>query len=151
MDEAAEDTHPARTSTALPLETSLALDGDGSRIAQARHVTTAFLEEVRDHGGIPVAQGTVEIAQLIVSELVTNARKYAPGPALLHLRVHSAVLIVELWDSSPVVPAAQVPDPERVGQHGLEIVAALAQALTVEPTTVGKRITAHITLATTSA
>ncbi|MFD9584911.1 ATP-binding protein [Streptomyces sp. NPDC059980] len=113
----------------MPLETSLPLDGDGSRIAQARHVATAFLTKARDEAGIPVRQATVEIVQLIVSELVTNARKYAPGPAVLKLRIHVSVLSVELWDSSPVVPAAKAPNPERVGQHGLEIVAALAQNL----------------------
>ncbi|MFD9497372.1 ATP-binding protein [Streptomyces sp. NPDC059980] len=144
MDEASE-ADDARPSTA-PLETSLSLDGDSSRIAQARHVATAFLVKARDHVGIPVAQATIEIVQLIVSELVTNARKYAPGPALLSLRIQDALLSVELWDSSPVVPAAKAPNPERVGQHGLEIVAALAQNLTVEATSTGKRITVHIAL-----
>lgn len=150
MDEASEDADGGRSGTAPSLETSLSLDGDGSRIAQARHVATAFLAKARDHAGIPVAKATVEIVQLIVSELVTNARKYAPGPALLKLRIHGGVLSVELWDSSPVVPAAKAPNPERVGQHGLEIVAALAQTLTVEATAVGKRITAHITLDVTT-
>ncbi|MET9892876.1 ATP-binding protein [Streptomyces sp. NPDC006465] len=84
---------------------------------------------MRDDHGIPVVTATVEIVQLIVSEPVTNARKYAPGPALLHLRVTSAVVRVELWDSNPAVPAAQALDPERVGQHGLEIVRALAPGL----------------------
>ncbi|MER5399799.1 ATP-binding protein [Streptomyces sp. NPDC002599] len=151
MDEASDDADGGRSSTALPLETSLSLDGDSSRIAQARHVATAFLVKARDHASIPVAKATVEIVQLIVSELVTNARKYAPGPALLKLHIHGMVLTVELWDSSPVVPAAKAANPERVGQHGLEIVAALAQTLTVEATTVGKRITAHITLDVTMA
>ncbi|MFD6294702.1 ATP-binding protein [Streptomyces sp. NPDC060235] len=144
MDEASE-ADDARPSNA-PLETSLSLDGDSSRIAQARHAATAFLVKARDHVGIPVAQATIEIVQLIVSELVTNARKYAPGPALLSLRIQDALLSVELWDSSPVVPAAKAPNPERVGQHGLEIVAALAQNLTVEATSTGKRITAHVAL-----
>ncbi|MFD0068975.1 ATP-binding protein [Streptomyces sp. NPDC059944] len=144
MDEASEDTDGTGR-TAL-LETSHALDGDSSRIAQARHVATAFLVKARDEAGVPVAQATVEIVQLIVSELVTNARKYAPGPALLKLHIRGSVLKVELGDSSPVVPAAKAPNPERVGQHGLEIVAALAQTLTVEATTVGKRITVNIAL-----
>ncbi|MEU8788301.1 ATP-binding protein [Streptomyces sp. NPDC048643] len=140
------DVDGGRAGAGKELEASLALDGDGSRIAQARHLAAAFLTKVKDHYGIPVATATVEIVQLIVSELVTNARKYAPGPALLHLRVRGPVLQVELWDSNPAVPAAKAPDPERVGQHGLEIVAALAAAVTVERTPVGKRITADIPL-----
>ncbi|MFD6821073.1 ATP-binding protein [Streptomyces sp. NPDC060085] len=145
MDEASE-VDGGRSGSALPLETSFPLEGDDSRIAQARHVATAFLEKARDHAGVPVAQATVEIVQLIVSELVTNVRKYAPGPALLTLRIQETLLTIELWDSSPVVPAAKAPNPERVGQHGMEIVAALAQSLTVEPTSGGKRITAHVAL-----
>ncbi|MET9896236.1 ATP-binding protein [Streptomyces sp. NPDC006465] len=153
MDESPSEVNDDRGSFGadLPLEASLALDGDGSRIAHARHLAASFLAKVRDHYGIPVATATVEIVQLIVSELVTNARKYAPGPALLHLRVTGTVLRVELWDSNPVTPTAKAPNPERIGQHGLEIVAALARTLTVEKTPVGKRITADITLTTAAA
>ncbi|MFF3617012.1 ATP-binding protein [Streptomyces sp. NPDC002580] len=128
------------------LEASLALDSDGSRISQARHLSADFLAKARDQYGIPVATSAVEITQLIVSELVTNARKYAPGPALMHLRILGAVLRVEVWDSSPIAPAAKEADPQRIGQHGLEIVTALALAVTIEPTVVGKRITADIAL-----
>ncbi|MFI1441681.1 ATP-binding protein [Streptomyces fructofermentans] len=132
---------------ALPLEAALALDGEGSRIAQARHLAVAFLGKVKDCLNIPVATATVEIVQLIVSELVTNARKYAPGPALLQLRVVAGpVLQVELWDSNPVAPVAKALDPRRIGQHGLEIVTALARTVTVEQTPVGKRIIAAVPL-----
>ncbi|MFJ9139075.1 ATP-binding protein [Streptomyces sp. NPDC102256] len=132
------------------LETSLALDSDGTRIAQARHLAAALLAHAREDHGIPVIAIAVENAQLIVSELVTNARKYAPGPALLHLRISDGVLQVELWDSNPLAPVAKAPDPERVGQHGLEIVAALAQSVLVEQTPLGKRIIANIVLGAAS-
>ncbi|MFF0142988.1 ATP-binding protein [Streptomyces sp. NPDC005227] len=126
-------------------EASLSLSGDPSCIAQARHLAAAFLTKVRDRLGVPVATASIEIVQLVVSELVTNARKYAPGPALMHLRLLGSVLRVELWDSSPIPPAVRASDPTRIGQHGLEIVAALAHVVT-EPTAVGKRITADIAL-----
>ncbi|MFD6298287.1 ATP-binding protein [Streptomyces sp. NPDC060235] len=131
----------------LPLETSLALDGDGSVIAQARHVAATFLAKVHDDAGIPVATATVEIAQLIISELVTNARKYAPGPALLRLRVVDGGPQIHLSDGNPIPPAPKPADPGRIGQHGLEIVAALAQYLSVQATTAGKCVTAIVTLA----
>ncbi|WP_405914617.1 ATP-binding protein [Streptomyces sp. NBC_00728] len=111
MDEPPRNGDSERPDAAPPLEASFALDSDGSRIAQARHLAAAFLAKVRDDYGIPVASAAVEIVQLIVSELVTNARKYAPGPALLHLRITGPVLRVELWDSNPVLPAAKDPDP----------------------------------------
>lgn len=128
------------------MEASLALEGDGSRIAQARHLAAVFLAGVRDVRGMPVIRATVEIVQLIVSELVTNARKYAPGPAVLWLRIAGPVLQVELCDSNPAAPTAKAPDPERIGQHGLEIVAALASTVTVEQRPDGKCITADVAL-----
>lgn len=144
-----DETSGADGGAASLLEASLALDS--SRIAQARHLASAFLTTARDDHGIPVMTATVEIVQLIVSELVTNARKYAPGPAFLRLRVTGAVVRVELCDSNPVVPAAKPHDPERIGQHGLEIVRAFAQTVTVEQTPLGKRITADIALTTATA
>jgi hypothetical protein len=46
----------------------------------------------------------------VVSELVTNARKYAPGPVLMELRVSGAVVEVVVWDSDPVLPVARAAD-----------------------------------------
>ncbi|MEU9140952.1 ATP-binding protein [Streptomyces sp. NPDC048404] len=146
MGETSESHGAGEPDTASTFETSLALDGDGSRIAQARHLATAVLTKLRDGYGLPIVTATVEIVQLIVSELVTNARTYASGPALLHLRITGPVLRVELWDSNPALPTAKGLNPERIGQHGLEIVTALAQSITVEKTAVGKRITAGIAL-----
>ncbi|MEU0036677.1 MULTISPECIES: ATP-binding protein [unclassified Streptomyces] len=148
MDATSGDPGSGQPGAAPELKASLTLDGDGSRIAQARHLAAAFLTKVRVEYGTPVAADTVQIVQLIVSELVTNARKYAPGPALLRLRTTGPVLRVELWDSNPVLPAAKATDPSRIRQHGLEIVAALARSVTVEQTSVGKRITADVVLAT---
>ncbi|MEU0040776.1 hypothetical protein [Streptomyces sp. NPDC006333] len=99
MDEATRDPgfeRPSQHGDAPALETSLTLNSDDSRIAPARHLAAALLSKAKVRYGIPVAAATVEIVQLIVSELVTNARKYAPGPARLHLRVTGPVLRVEV-------------------------------------------------------
>ncbi|MCT9007308.1 ATP-binding protein [Streptomyces rhizosphaerihabitans] len=151
MDESSGDVNDGLPGTALPLQASLVLDSDSSRIAQARHLAAAFLTKARDTYGIAVATATLEIVQLIVSELVTNARKHAPGPALLHLRIAGPVLRVELWDSNPALPTAKAPDPGRLGQHGLEIVTALARTVAVERTPAGKCIIAYIDLAPAAA
>ncbi|MFJ8493196.1 ATP-binding protein [Streptomyces sp. NPDC094038] len=145
MDDSAHGEDSGRPGTG-PLETILPVDGDGSRIAQARHLVAAFLNRVRDEYGIAVAQHAVEIAQLVASELVTNARKYAPGPALLRLRLVGSMVRVEVWDSDPALPAARAAEPGRVGQHGLEIVTALAQAVDVRSESAGKVVTADIAL-----
>ncbi|MFI5972931.1 ATP-binding protein [Streptomyces sp. NPDC051452] len=127
-------------------ETTIALSGDGSCIAEARHQATAFL--ARHEGGhrTRVPARVAGLAVLVVSELVTNAYKYAPGPIRLRLRLGREALEVEVWDSDPVLPAASGADPERVGRHGLEIVQAVAADFAVLRDTVGKCITVRILL-----
>ncbi|MGQ4417499.1 ATP-binding protein, partial [Streptomyces sp. SAS_269] len=61
------------------LQATVALEGDGSVIAQARRLAVDFLTHVQAGHGLPVSQRAMDLTQLVVSELVTNARKYAPG------------------------------------------------------------------------
>ncbi|AYN44049.1 ATP-binding protein [Streptomyces dangxiongensis] len=128
------------------LHTTVALEGDGADIAQARHLAAQFLTRARAEHSLPVSQRAVDLTQLVVSELVTNARKYAPGPVLMDLRIVGDVVEVVVWDSGPVMPVARAADAGRVGQHGLEIVLAVAQGFEVQREPVGKRITARIAL-----
>ncbi|MGW2635699.1 ATP-binding protein [Streptomyces sp. NPDC001348] len=128
------------------LEDIIALEEDGSCIAQARHRAAGFLARVQAEYGLPVSARAVDATQLVVSELVTNARKYAPGPLLMELRITGDLVEVRVWDSDPVLPVARAADPGRVGQHGLEIVMAVAQGFEVQREPVGKRITARIAL-----
>jgi anti-sigma regulatory factor (Ser/Thr protein kinase) len=127
-----------------------ALDGDGGCIAEARHHGVAFLEQAHADRHVRVSAGTRELTQLVVSELVTNALKYAPGPVLMELRLNARVVDVVVWDSDPVVPVAGAADPDRIGQHGLEIVKAVTAELLIEQQPVGKRITARIALSDTA-
>ncbi|MFB6638931.1 ATP-binding protein [Streptomyces chartreusis] len=128
------------------LQTTVALEGDGTTIAQARHLAADFLKRTQVKHGVGVSQRGMDLAQLVVSELVTNARKYAPGPVLMHLRIDGDVVEVEVWDSDPVLPVARAADASRVGQHGLEIVMAVARGFEAQRKPVGKRITARIAL-----
>ncbi|MCZ0210713.1 ATP-binding protein [Streptomyces sp. UMAF16] len=128
------------------VQTTVALEGDGTVIAQARHLATQFLTRVQTEQGLPVSQRALDLTQLVVSELVTNARKYAPGPVLMDLRIVGDMVEVVVWDSEPVLPVARAADAGRVGQHGLEIVMAVAQGFEVQREPVGKRITARIAL-----
>ncbi|MFF0206276.1 ATP-binding protein [Streptomyces sp. NPDC005017] len=131
-------------------EATIALSGDGPCIAEARHWTAAFLVGEAAVRAV-MSERVVSLAQLVVSEFVTNACKYAPGPILLRLCVTGAALEVEVWDSHPVLPVAGHADPHRVGGHGLEIVKAVAADLAVVPEVVGKRVTALIQLDSTAA
>ncbi|MFI8165975.1 ATP-binding protein [Streptomyces sp. NPDC085931] len=139
-----EDDGTARSEQSM--QTTVALEGDGTVIAQARHLASQFLTRVQGEQGLPVSQRAMDLTQLVVSELVTNARKYAPGPVLMDLRIVGDTVEVAVWDSEPVLPVARAADAGRVGQHGLEIVMAVAQAFEVRREPVGKRITARIAL-----
>ncbi|WP_411093352.1 ATP-binding protein [Streptomyces sp. 049-1] len=125
-------------------EKTVALTGEGECIGEAQDVAVGFLTRLRSQGELAISGRTVALAQLVVSELVTHAHKYAPGPILLRLRMDGEFLEVAVWDSDPLLPAASTVDPLRVGQHGLEIVQAVAHDLIVRPEPVGKRVTARI-------
>ncbi|POX58182.1 ATP-binding protein [Streptomyces sp. Ru62] len=120
--------------------------GDGEDIAHARHLVAGFLTPVQAEHGLPVSE-RVDLTQLVVSELVSNAHKYAPGSVLLDLRITGDTVEVVVWDSDRVLPIARAADAGRVGQYGLEIVMAVAQGFEAQRERVGKRITARIALA----
>ncbi|MFE9605585.1 ATP-binding protein [Streptomyces hokutonensis] len=141
-----DDTAPQARAPARPIRSTVALDGDGSCIAEARQLAAMFLVRARTEYGLPVSARALDLTQLVVSELVTNARKYAPGPVLMDLRIVDALVEVEVWDSDPVLPVARAADAQRVGQHGLEIVRAVSRGFEAQREPVGKRITARIAL-----
>ncbi|MFF7331719.1 ATP-binding protein [Streptomyces sp. NPDC008150] len=117
---------------------------DGAAISEARRRAERFLTRLHRSHGIAVPPHAVEITQLVVSELVTNARKYAPGPVLVHLKVAEGTVQVTVRDTAPGLPKSLPADPGRVGRHGLEIVKALVQRFEIHPDATGKRITGHI-------
>ncbi|MEU5184678.1 ATP-binding protein [Streptomyces longwoodensis] len=128
------------------MRAGFALAGGGGSIADARHHAAAFLDQAHTDHQVPVSARVRDLAQLVISELVTNARKYAPGPVLVEMRVSARAVDIVVRDSVPTVPTARAADPGRVGQHGLEIVQAVTDWLFVEQDPVGKRITARIAL-----
>ncbi|WP_181794649.1 ATP-binding protein [Streptomyces sp. WELS2] len=140
-----EDGVAAHLDDAL-LSAAVALDGQGESIASARHAAAGFLARMRAEHGVAVSRRAVEVTQLVVSELVTNAQKYAAGPIVMDLRITGDLIEVQVWDSDPVLPVARAADVGRVGQHGLEIVMALCQSFEVTREPVGKRVTARLAL-----
>ncbi|MEU3855402.1 ATP-binding protein [Streptomyces sp. NPDC029554] len=129
-----------------PISVSAAFE-DSAEIAEARDLARSFLTDVQAVHGLPVSDRAMGMVQLVVSELVTNARKYAPGPCLLTLKVNGGAVEVTVWDSEPVLPIARAADPDRVGQHGLEIVMAVCRSIEMHREPVGKRIKAAVVLA----
>ncbi|MEU2931151.1 ATP-binding protein [Streptomyces sp. NPDC007251] len=129
-----------------PISVSAAFEAS-QEIAEARDLARSFLAGVQTVHGLAVSDRAAGMVLLVVSELVTNARKYAPGPSLLTLEVNEGAVEVTVWDSEPCLPIAHAADPGRVGQHGLEIVMAVCRSFEMHREVVGKRVTATVVLA----
>ncbi|MEV7297404.1 ATP-binding protein [Streptomyces microflavus] len=121
-----------------------AVSYDGSLvIGEARDFAGEFLDRAAVRG-VPVAGIKRQDALLVVSELVTNAVRHAPGPCTLALDLQDGVLEIAVSDASGGSPQPQPFEPQRVGQHGLEIVQALCTRIGTETTAFGKTIRANV-------
>lgn len=126
---------PLRYSTAWHTATSL---------AEARAAVRSLLTRV----GYDPDHRPVQDAQLIVSELVSNAMRHAPGPGHLDLEVtpDAALLRITVGDTSPRPPELRTHDGRRVGGHGLRLVTRLCDRLHTVALDTGKQIAAHLPL-----
>ena len=102
----------------------------------ARRYTCTFLDSCRGIG-----KGTTEAAELLVSELVTNAVRFASGPGraprdpgradasviLLSLRHFSRSLLIEVFDTDRNPPVLSGPDEHAESGRGLVLVNALSK------------------------
>ncbi|MEU9522262.1 ATP-binding protein [Streptomyces sp. NPDC048224] len=143
MDEAA---HTGERVSDEPVKVSEEYEGIPGDIARGRELARRFLARVRSVRGARVSDRVVEVVQLVVSELLTNACKYAPGPSVIDLELAGDRVEVTVWDSEPVLPVPEATDPARIGRHGLEIVMAVCQSFEVQREPVGKRMRAAVML-----
>ncbi|MFD7096134.1 ATP-binding protein [Streptomyces xanthophaeus] len=128
-----------------PISCSASYTG-GEPVAEARHLARRFLAEIQDVHRVPVSDRALDVVELVVSQLVTNTRKDAPGPSRLSLEVREGSMEVMVWDSNPTPPAILPPDPPRIGQQGLAIVMAVTHPFGVQHEPAGERITTSIAL-----
>jgi Histidine kinase-like ATPase domain len=101
----------------------------------ARHVVAATLPA----WDLPAL---ADDAQLIVSELVANAYRHAPGTDSFELELvrHPDRLRLSLADGFSIRPVIAELDPDRPTGRGLRIVQALADALGADDHHGGKRV-----------
>ncbi|MGW6540955.1 ATP-binding protein [Streptomyces sp. NPDC055051] len=130
----------------LPTASAVYDAAHGGAMASARAFTADFLVSALSLPGGPVADERVELAQLVVSELVTNAVRHAAGSCRLLLELRRDALDISVFDREPAFPVPRGHDPRRIGQHGVEIVLAVCESLTVEPGPDGKRVRARLAL-----
>jgi anti-sigma regulatory factor (Ser/Thr protein kinase) len=96
------------------------------------------LRELLRHWGGP---GRSEIAELLTSELVTNALVHTEEGAVLTATVGPEALRVEVRDFVGRLPRPRVPDPERsTDGRGLVLVQSLADDWGVRPCEAGKSV-----------
>ncbi len=121
---------PPGMSASWPLSTSLPLGALPGATPCARLHARAVLAE-RGHDDL------AEAAELIVSELVTNAVRASTGPddrprydgssmpvVVLRMASDGIRLLIEVWDGIPGAPAAAYPGPDDESGRGLMLVAA---------------------------
>ncbi|MGW7256553.1 ATP-binding protein [Streptomyces sp. NPDC054834] len=115
--------------------------------ADARQALRAFLAHALPTGPRPAPAHLGMDAELVVSELVTNAIRHAPGPCAMTLKLSRDELTISVWDSSPEIPTVHNADPQRVGGHGLHLVHTVSDRVVVAACETGKQISAHLRLA----
>jgi anti-sigma regulatory factor (Ser/Thr protein kinase) len=124
-----------------------------TRALDASHVATwelppdpAVVAEARKEGAEQLERwGLGELVfttELVVSELVTNAIRYASGPIQLRL-IRDATLICEVSDTSSTAPHLRRARTFDEGGRGLLLVAALTQRWGTRQTEAGKTIWAE--------
>ena len=87
-----------------------------------------------------------DVAELLVSELVTNAINHGRTTCLLELTATPTVLRAAVADDGEGAPRLRYAGPEDESGRGLAIVDALASRWGVEPTSSGKVVWFEINL-----
>jgi serine phosphatase RsbU (regulator of sigma subunit)/anti-sigma regulatory factor (Ser/Thr protein kinase) len=77
-------------------------------------------------------------AELLISELVTNALRHGCGPIGVRLLRAATCLVVEVADGSPVPPAPRIADPLAEAGRGMQLIKLLARRWGTRPTPTGK-------------
>jgi anti-sigma regulatory factor (Ser/Thr protein kinase) len=95
------------------------LPADPAAVAEARKTASRRLAE----WGLSELSFTTE---LVVSELVTNAIRYATGPVRLRL-IHERTLVCEVFDGGATAPHARHPRATDEGGRGLLLVSQVAR------------------------
>ncbi|MGW0499451.1 ATP-binding protein [Streptomyces sp. NPDC003007] len=113
---------------------------------EARRALRAFLAYVPCNGRPPVPVPLAIDAELVVSELVTNAIRHAPGPCGLILLLSGDGLAITVWDTSAERPVVRQRDGQRFGGHGMHVVHTVSTAVAVTSLGEGKQITAFLRL-----
>jgi anti-sigma regulatory factor (Ser/Thr protein kinase) len=104
----------------------------------ARH----FIGDVLKQWGF--SRKLLDDAQLVLSELATNAVIHARSPFSVLVRSDDSRLRLAVQDSSRVMPTCRFGLPKGMPGRGLHVVAALSSAWGVDATSDGKAVWAEL-------
>jgi anti-sigma regulatory factor (Ser/Thr protein kinase) len=114
-------------------DVSWPLPSDPSSVPAARHLARTQLAD----WGLDEQR---EVAELLVSELVTNALRHASGPIGLTLCATDGVLRCEVRDADAARPHVCHPRDSDEGGRGLHMVEALSRRWGTDRTSEGKTV-----------
>ncbi|MGW2425905.1 ATP-binding protein [Streptomyces sp. NPDC001709] len=112
-------------------DASWPLQRDPASVRRARRLVTAQLSDW-------AVDDLADTAELLVSELTTNALRHTRGPLRLNLRLRDSRLLCEVEDTESSSPARTVADPDAEGGRGIELLDLLADAWGSTRTATGK-------------
>ncbi len=107
------------------------------------------LVELANSWRLPEDEDSRMAMTTVVSELVTNAVSHGAGDMLsvtVRADLGKSRLLLEVHDSSPVLPRLRCPSPESESGRGMVLVEHLSIACGAENTVRGKRVWAELAL-----
>jgi serine phosphatase RsbU (regulator of sigma subunit) len=99
-------------------------------VSQAR----TLIREPMERWGL---EDMIPVTELLVSELVTNALRYSPGPVTLRI-VREGALVCEVGDNSAALPRLRQAGQDEENGRGLQVVSQFAQRWGARRTRTGK-------------
>jgi hypothetical protein len=114
-------------------DVSWPLQRELTSVGRARRLVTAQLSDW-------AVGDLADSAELLVSELVTNALRHTRGPLRLNLRLREGRLLCEVEDTESAGPVRGVADSEAEGGRGTELIDLLAHAWGSTRTATGKTV-----------
>src|SRR4051794_36380991 len=114
---------------AVVTRSELVLAAEVEAVPQARRFAAQSLTDE------PVA--VVDAAELIITELMTNAALHGRGPVTVRIRPAGDHVRVEVQDTGTGVPMIPAQSTDAMTGRGLRLVAALSESWGVEPAAAG--------------
>ena len=110
-----------------------------------RHSARSALQRSAD--GKPDA-GWIDDVLIVISELVQNVSQHTHSDGELIITIQPGTVLVEVGDSSTIVPRTQRPNPLQAGGRGLRLVDAISQQWGVRTCPEGKVVWAQLPAST---